>query len=214
MPIYTPRGIKICITLPYAFGLIPRLRPRVTPFQVFKTTEGIESLPGTLAFFAGIFTFVMRMSPLEIGLAVAAAQIGGKLINLTGFYIIPGLIPISTPFSYVSGWGIFLIVAVAAGYIFAGWQGVVAYLLGRLAAGGVNIGLDFLGGARLRKQNGHPFTMAEMQFFNAYRIYASRSGITTNIDLSDAELEEEYWGPTFREFAMKWPEVVARFTID
>jgi hypothetical protein len=191
-----------------------RLGPKVTPFRVLKTTEGIESLPGMLAFIAGIFAFALRLAPLEIGAAVAAAQIIGKLINLVGFYVVPGLITISTFFSYVSGWGIFLIISVVAGLIFVGWQGSVAYLLGWLSAGIVNLFLDSWGGARFSKLAGHPFSMAELHFFSAYRIHATQLGITTDIDLAEVELEEENWGPTFREFEEQWPEVVARFTID
>jgi hypothetical protein len=131
MPIYTPRGLKIRIAVPYAFGLMARLSPTVSPFRVLKTTEGLESLPGMLAFIAGIVAFVMRLPPLHIGLAVGVGQVLGVLINLFGVYLIPGLVPLGTLYSYFAGYGIFLVTAAVVGFLFAGWQGVLAFFLGQ-----------------------------------------------------------------------------------
>jgi len=107
MAIYTPRGLKIRIAVPYAFGLMARLHPKVTPFRILKTTEGIESLPGMLAFIAGIIAFALHLPPLQIVLIVAAIQLVGKLINAFGLYIVPGLVNLGTLFSYISGYGIY-----------------------------------------------------------------------------------------------------------
>ena len=212
MAIYTPRGLKVRIAIPYAFGLMARLYPKVSPFRILKTTEGIESLPGMLAFGAGIIAFVSRMPPLQIGLTVGGAQLSGVLINLFGFYIIPGLIPLSTLCSYISGWGIFLIVASVVGFIFAGWQGVLAFFIGKVIVMAISQVLDFCQARRSYKLIGYPFTSSEVHFFNAYLLHASRLGITTDIDLKDEEMSEDHWGPVFENFALKWPEVVSRFT--
>lgn len=214
MAIYTPRGLKIRIAVPYAFGLMARLHPKVTPFRILKTTEGIEVLPGMLAFIAGIVTFVMRLSPFEIGAAVAAAQLLGRLTNLFGLYVVPGLIALSTVFSYFAGWGVFLIISAVVGLNFSGWQGLLAFFLGRLAAGVVGLGLEFWQTSHYYKLTGHAFTSSEVHFFNAYRIHASRVGVTKDIDLNEEEMKEEHWAPTFEAFAIEWPEVVARFTND
>lgn len=214
MAIYTPRGLKIRIAVPYAFGLMARLDPKVNPFRVLKTTEGIENLPDMLAFIAGIIAFIIRLPPLYIGLAVAGAQLTGALINLFGFYVFPGLVTVSTLFSYIHGCGILLLASLVVGLVFAGWQGALAFFLGKLIAGIIGYGVEFWQIGRYHKLTGHAFTSSEVHFFNAYRLHASRIGVTTDIDLSDEEMEQEHWGPIFEDFAMKWPEVVARFTLD
>ena len=214
MAIYTPRGLKVRIAVPYAFGLMARLSPKVGPFRILKTTEGIESVPGMLAFIAGIVAFAMRLPPLEVGILVAAAQLVGILLNLFGLYVIPGLVALATLYSYLAGYGVFLVIVVAVGFVTVGWQGLLAFFSGRLAAGLVSTALGFWQTSRYHKLTGHAFTSSEVHFFNAYRLHASRVGVTTDIDLNDSELQEEHWGPTFEKFASEWPEVVRRFTVD
>jgi hypothetical protein len=214
MAIYTPRGLRIRIAVPYAFGLMARLYPMVSPFRILKTTEGIEYLPSMLAFASGIIVFIIKLSPLYIGLVVGGAQFVGVLINLFGFYLIPGLIPLATLFSYFAGYGIFFITILVVGFIFTGWQGVLAYLIGKLVAALVSQVLQFWQTSRYYKMIGHAFTTSEVHFFNAYRLHASQVGITTDVDLSDKEMEENHWGPTFEAFAIEWPQVVQRFTSD
>ncbi len=214
MAIYTPRGLKIRIAIPYAFGLMARLHPKVTPFRILKTTEGIESLPGMLAFIAGMIAFSIHLPPLQIALVVAASQILGALINAFGLFIIPGLVGLGTLFSYISGYGIYLIAVIISGFVLGGWQAVAAFFVGKIIAAIVNQVLEFWQTSRYHKMTGHPFTGSEVSFFNAYRLHASRIGVTTDIDLSDDEMEEDHWGSTFQRFAMEWPEVVQRFTTD
>ncbi len=72
MPIYTPRGLKVRLSIDYAFALMARLHPGVNAFQVLKTTEGIESLPQSFAFLAALFCFVLKLTPSQIGVVVFA----------------------------------------------------------------------------------------------------------------------------------------------
>ena len=74
--------------------------------------------------------------------------------------------------------------------------------------------IDLLQTKRTYKSVGHAFTASERNFFNAYRLHASKVGITTNINVTDAELREEHYMTSFEELAHKWPEVVARFTTE
>jgi len=214
MAIYTPRGLKVRIAVPYAFGLMARLSPKVSPFRILKTTEGIESLPGMLAFVAGLIAFTMHLSPLKVGILVAVLQLLGIFLNLFGFYVVPGLVALATLYSYLAGYGVFFITVVAVGFLTVGWRGVLAFFIGRLMAGGTSMILDVWQTSRYHKLTGHAFTSSEVHFFNAYRLHASRIGVTTDIDLSDSELQENHWGPTFNTFAAEWPEVVQRFTVD
>jgi hypothetical protein len=212
MAIYTPRGLKIRIDIPYAFGLMARLHPKVTSFRILKTTEGIESLPGMLAFIAGMVGFGLHLPPLHIGIVVAISQMAGTLIKAFGLYIVPGLVGLGTIYSYPAGCGIYFIAVVITGFLLGGWQAVLAFFLGKLVAGVVGQVLEFWQTTRYQKLTGHAFSGSEVSFFNAYRLHASRLGVTTDIDLSDDELEEDHWGATFEQLAMEWPEVVQRFT--
>lgn len=214
MAIYTPRGLKIRIAVPYAFGLMARLSHKVSPFRILKTTEGIEYMPGMLAFITGLVSFAIQLPPLQIGVLVAAVQLVGVLLNLFGFYVIPGLVALATLYSYLAGYGVFLGTVVVVGIITVGWQGVLAFFIGHLAARFASMALGFWKSGHYHKLTGHAFTASEVHFFNAYRLHASHIGVTTAIDLSDSELEEEHWKPTFEAFASEWPEIVRRFTIE
>ena len=214
MAIYTPRGLKIRISVPCAFALMTRLHPKVTPFRILKTTEGIESLPGMLTLIAGLVTFALHLPPIQIAMVVVLSYLAGFLINALGLYIVPGLVGLGTLYSYIDGYGIYLIVVVITGYVLGGWQAVAAYFIGSIMAAVIGHFLEFWKIRRYYKLTGHPLTGSEVSFFNAYRLHASRNDITTDIDLSDDEMKEDYWGSTFQQFVTDWPEVVRRFTDD
>jgi hypothetical protein len=114
----------------------------------------------------------------------------------------------------MSGYGIYLIAVAIAGSVLGGWQAVAAFFVGKIIASIVGQVVEFWQTRRYHKLTGHPFTGSEVSFFNAYRLHASRIGATTDIDLSDSEVEEDHWRTTFQRFAMEWPEVVQRFTTD
>jgi len=212
MAIYTPRGLKVRLSVPYAFGLMARLNPRISPFQILKTTEGIESLPGMLAFVGGIIAFAMRLSPLQIGFAVCGAHILGVIINFFEFYLIQVLIPLSALYSCNAGFSIFFVTTIVVGLVFVGWHGVLAFFIGKLAAWIVSTVFEFWQMSLYQKLTGCSFTATEIHFFNAYRLHASRIGATTDIYLNDEEMEESRWDPTFKAFAIERPEVVKMFT--
>jgi hypothetical protein len=212
--IYTPRGLKIRIPVPYAFGLMSRLHPKVSPFHILKTTEGIESISGMLAIIGGLIAFSMKLTPLQIGMTVFGSEIIGILVNIFGFFFLPGLVTLGTIYSYISGFGILLIVVSIFGYLLTGWQGVLAFFIGKLLARVIYYPCEYFVAKRYAKLIGHPLTTSEVNFFNAYRIHASRHGVTLDIDLKEEELEEANWGNCFEEFATEWPEIVQRFSID
>lgn len=212
MPIYTPRGLKIRLSVEYAFGLIARLYPKVDAFRVLKTTEGIESLPTLFTFVVGLYCFFTHVQPTNTAVAVFVAYLVASIMNLRGLYIIPGIVSLGTLYSYVSGFGILLVVLLILGLITAGWQSVLAFLVGKAVGWGVNQILELWDTKRAFRLSGHPFTASEKFFFNSYRLHASRLGVTTNIELSENELVEDNWKPAFQDFLLKWPQVAARFT--
>ncbi len=214
MAIYTPRGLKIRIAVPYAFGLIARLFPKVSAFDVLKTTEGIEEFPSYATFIAAMVSFFMRLDPLQIALIISITYIISISLNTFGLFIIPGQVAIGTLFSRISGYGFLVIVLVIVGYIATGWQGVAAYFSGKFIGWCIGKIIELKESKRYHNLTGFPLTASERNFFNAYRVHAGKHGITTDLDLSEKEMEDENWHPAFDDLATQWPEVVARFTIN
>jgi len=214
MGIYTPRGLKIRIAIPYAFGLIARLYPQVSAFKVLKTTEAIESLTSIATFIAALICFIMHLDAVQIAVIISITYIASVLLNTFGLFIIPGQVAIGTLYSYISGYGLLIIVIAIVGYLTTGWQGVVAYFAGKFTGWCVARVIEFIETRRYFKLTGFAFTASERCFFNAYRLHAVKHGITTDIDLSEEEMEQENWRPAFEDLATQWPQVVARFTVD
>lgn len=214
MAIYTPRGLKIRLSKELAFTYIARLHPKFTAFQVLKTVEGIELIPSTFAFITGLFTFLNGYSPISIATIVAIATLIGGLITVFGLYVIPFLVRFITFLSYLHGYGIFTIVIIVLGLITVGWKGTLFYFIGRYSAGLLLLLIDIIQMKHISNKTGFQLTSSERNFFNAYRLLASRSGITTSIELEDGEVESEKWKLPFTLLQIKWPKVVSRFTED
>jgi hypothetical protein len=138
----------------------------------------------------------------------------GFLITSFGLYLIPGLDRLGTFYSYISGFGILLILLAVYGFITIGWQGVVVFFVAKFLAGIVKMAIETIQMKKVHSKTGIAITESEKNFFNAYRLHANRLGKTTDITVSDEELKEENWMPVFEDLATKWPEVVRRFTTD
>lgn len=214
MAIFTPRGLKIRLPFDYAFALIARLYPKVDAFKVLKTTEGLESIPLLITVIAGLVCFYLRLPLLEIGLYVFVASIVGFLIMSFGLYVIPGIDRLGTFYSYISGFGIFLIILTVYGFFTVGWQSVIVFFIAKFLAGIVKFSIEGIIDKRFTKKTGVVVTTSERNFFNAYRLHASRLGKSIDITVTDEELKEENWKPVLIDLARKWPEVVKRFTVD
>lgn len=212
MAIYTPRGLKIRLPVDLAFTYIARLYPRYSAFQVLKTTEGIELLPSLFAFFMGLWVFLNHLSPTYIAINVGFATLFAGLIRAYGlFHLIPFMTPFFTGLSYIKGFGLFTITIIIVGLLVVGWQGVLFYFIGRYIAGAINGIIDIYQMKRIFKKTGFPLTASERNFFNAYRLHASRIGVTVNLEIEDGEIESGKWKLPFTILQLKWPEVVARF---
>lgn len=214
MAIYTPRGLKIRLRMNHAFALMARLYPKVDAFKVLKTTEGLESIPGMLALIVGLVSFYLGLDPYQIGLYTLIASVVGTAITTFGVFIVPGLPKLGTLYSYISGFGILLILSAVYGFVSVGWQGVAAFFIGKLVAGLINNAIGFWNAKRTHSKIGIPLTISEINFFNAYRLHASELGKSTDITVSDEELKEDNWKECLEDLAIKWPEVVKRFTND
>jgi len=212
MVIYTPRGLKIKLQYDYVFALIARVYPKADAFKVLETTEGLESIPSLLTFITGFICFYMRLSLFEIGLYVFIASIIGLAITSFGLYVIPGIVKLGTFYSYISGYGILLILLAVYGYITVGWQGVLVFFATIFLGGIIKIIIESIQMKRLYLKTGMVLSASDKNFINAYRLYANKLGITTDITVSDEELEEENWMPVFDDLVAKWPKLVKRFT--
>lgn len=138
MAIYTPRGLKIRLPIDYSFALMTRLYPRITPFKFLKVTEALELLPAAWASIAAVLAFFTLKSPYTVCAVVAGVQIIAHVMRMSALPIPRIVTGPANIYSYGSGYGIFLILICALGYLKLGWQGVAAFLVVRAAAGLVN----------------------------------------------------------------------------
>ena len=137
-----------------------------------------------------------------------------RLVQKLGQVIVPGLPSLGTLYSYISGFGLLLIILAVYGFLSVGWQGVVAFFVGKLVAGVINNAIGFWNAKRIHSKIGTPLTISEINFFNAYRLHAAGLGKSTDMTVSEEELKEENWKECLEDLALKWPEVVGRFTVD
>jgi hypothetical protein len=209
MTVYTPRGLKIRIDVPYAFGLMARLYPTVSPFRVLKTAEGLQSTGRLLAFVVGVTAFGLGLSPLETLVLVSGASFVGALLGVFGI-VIPGLVWLSVMYSYVSGFGVLLAVLLVTGFLTVGWPGVLAFMAGSAVGALASMVVELWRTRRYMHTIGHPLTSAEVSFFNAYRMHASKMGVTTCINLDDEESSAESWRPALDDLVARWPSVAQR----
>lgn len=212
MAICTPHGLKIRLPTDYAFALIARLYPHVDAFRVLRTTEAIDETRSLLAYCVALACFASGVSFWPTVAAILAAHVVGIQINMLGFFGMPGLLPAARLYTFLPGYGELFIPAIALGYLKMGWRGPAAYLLGAALGEVVEMVTDFREAKRIHSASGIVLTASERAFINAYRIHAQSMGKTTNVDVADAELEEEHWMPAYLHLAAEWPQVTARFT--
>ncbi|MBN1511245.1 MAG: hypothetical protein JXB13_04465 [Phycisphaerae bacterium] len=216
MAIYTPRGLKIRLNVPYAFALMARLFPKVDAFHVLQLTEEVENLASAATAVVTAGVFVARLDPLTIGVATGTTWFAFKLSHLLGLFIPPfkTFLPLSRIFSWFAGYGIFFVLLVVLGLFTVGWQGVLAFIVARLTALWLAGLLDFIYGRFVFKKTGVSVTASERSFFHAYRLSADKVGASRSLDVSEDEMEPENWQPTYADLMLKWPVVVSRFTPD
>ena len=214
MAIFTPRGLKVRLPVDYSFALMQRLYPSVDAFKVLKTTEGFELLPNSMSFLAAIVCFLSHLSPITTACVVAAVHVFGHFMCISGLPADAFFLRLSTFFSVLHGYGIYLFCLAVVGFLFAGWQGLLGYVAGRVLAGVVNGIINHFNLKRIQKQVGTYVTMSELNFFNAYMYHARRNKKSLDLTVSDEELDESKWLPVFTDLAAKWPQIVARFTTD
>ena len=216
MALYTPTGLKIRLPVPHAFALMARLEPHVSPFRVLMATEGIELVPNMLRLFVALACFWYQQSFVATFLWCVLATLAGMIVNILGVHRIPGLVRLSTLYSYCNVWELCTIATVLFGIAVAGWQTALAYCLS-CAAGWV-LGMveerleERILGARTPRFCGVPLIGAERSFINAYRYYAGRAGLQDAVHMCEASITDDIdWKGTLVRFDSTWPQVAMHF---
>lgn len=212
MAIYTPRGLKVRLSVAESFALMSRLFPSITPFSILKTTEGLEAIPSLLSYIGALLGIFLYSHPAQITLLTVSGFIIGYIITRFGLFFIPGLVRLGVLYSYIEGWGLLFVSIGVVAYIMNGWTVLLAFVIGEIMVGIVNFILGFLDAYWFKHKIGVPLTISEVNFFNAYRIHASDIGMTTSIVLSDEELSEDSWKEAYNWLDYNWPSVVSRFS--
>ncbi len=198
----------------YAFSLMARLYPDVDAYKVLKTTEGLASMPALMTFIFGLLCFIMQLSLLKIGLAVFIFSVMGYIDALFLLNIVPGLYRLATFYSYISGFGIMLVILSIIGFLRVGFLGVLVFLGSIIVSRIVIEIIDSIHSNKVHKNTGIVVTGSEMNFLNAYRFEAKKLKRTTSIDVSEDEKMSDKWILVLEDLQKKWPEVVRRFTRD
>lgn len=191
-----------------------RLHPGVDSFTILKTAEGFELLPSALAFLAGIICFFLNAGLLVIALAVALVSVSSRTCVYVGVPLPAWSISIGTAYSCLSGYGVFLLGIFAVGLPTVGWKGVVAYFVGKAIGGLVNSVIEMKSSWSSYQQGELALTGSEVSFFRAYELHAKRLGVSCDLGVSETELQSMKWRQALNDLTIKWPEVVARFTVD
>ncbi|MEN6423870.1 MAG: hypothetical protein ABFE13_00795 [Phycisphaerales bacterium] len=216
MAVYTPRGLKIRLDQAYAFALMARLFPHIDAFRVLQLTEEVENLASLATFIAAIAAFAAQLDPVMTGIVVGTTHFSFRMAHLFGLFVPPFrlLLPLSHIYSWLAGYGIFLIMLLALGYFMVGWEGLVAFTVARVAAGWLAGGIDLAYARFIFKKTGAMITASERSFFHAYRLSADQLGITRSIEVDEEEMKPANWQHVHADMTIKWPVVAARFTPD
>ena len=216
----TPRGLKVRLELPWAFGLLARLFEkdrRTDAFRVLKTCEAIESIPAVVSFIAGTTVAWHKDWPVwSICVAQIVGTLIGTLLTQYGLFVLVrpfGILALGSIWSWVSGYGLLLLSALVNSWMARGWVGIIWWLVGTVGAFFLRYVLEFLAVKKRFGLGGSEmaFTSSEVNFFNAYRLHAARLGIALDLEISEEEVESGLWRGCLLHYAMKYPEAVARF---
>lgn len=216
MALFTPRGLKIRMAQSYAFALMARLFPTYDAFRVLQLTEEVENLASLSTFIAGLTVFFLKLEAPMIVTIVGVTCFYFKMVHIFGLFGLPErlLLRVSHVYSVLSGYGVFLVGLLVFGFFAVGWKGVVAFAGAKLIASWVADLIDQALTIMIFKKTGLFISSSERSFLHAYRLCASRAGVTRSIEVSDHEMEPSSWCDVFDDLTEKWPIVVSRFTSD
>ena len=211
MAIFTPKGLKIRLSTDLAFTLLARLHPKVKAIEVLKIVEGTELIPFFSGLISGIFLLSFEYTPIQVGTLVCLAIVSSGVLCFYGLFPL-FLIRLSSHLSVFSGYGLFTIVIVIVGLFFGDWRALLFYFIGKYSGSFILYLIELKIAHYWGKICGFPVFGSEINFFNSYKIFARKIGVTKGIDLKEREIEEGHWFGPFFIFEKEWPTITERFT--
>jgi hypothetical protein len=212
MAIFTPAGLRIGLPTEFAFALIARLHPRVDAYQVLRTADALDIVPGAVVVAATAAAFAARLSPVLIGTVAFTAHVVAVFAVVTGTGLRPAVARAARLYSAVARSGLLFLATLALGLATVGPPGVIGFLVGRVGAGLLTYAIEFWNARRIYAATGLGLTGAEFAFLRAYQVHAMELGVSTDVVPTDEELQPGNWEPVLEDFTAKWPDVARRFT--
>jgi hypothetical protein len=203
MTIYTPCGMPIGYPRDYAFTLLARLYPTYSPTKILKIAQGMDKVPVFVSYSFALTMFLLHISPVSIFIGSLIVPEIIYWMQLKGRYI-GALIQIGVMFSILGRLGLFTISLTVFGYYSSGLQGLAAFWGARLIGGFViESFLESREIERIASLDRNRFTqliflgfkcgMYERYFIHAYQFCSNKIGVTTDISLTEKEIEKSNW---------------------
>lgn len=200
MAFYTPRGLKIRLSLPYAFTLLSRLYPKRTPEKVLLSTEAVDGL-SVLNWDVMTLLAIWYQAPFWAVTAIGiGASVAGTLTLWFGIFLIPGLPTLSLWWSFIPTF-FRLIGLLLAAYAFQGWDGVLSLVVAYGASFLANKALELKLVRSRYLRSGVLMTSSEVSFLQAYRLHAVDLGVTTDINVTQEEMTSAPWREVVLDYA-------------
>jgi len=203
--IFTPRGLKVRFDIAYGFGLLARLYPTTKPRSVLSATEGIDLWDSMLALVGGLAGLYLGLTTIQIGLVAFGAKILARMLKPFIFQSVPGLVEIAKLYAALYGFGIPLLALLVTAYLTNTWLSILVYYAALLVWWTVETQYRML-----RRGIDPPFTSSEWSFVYAYRYYATKSGASPDMEITDTEKAQSSWLPTFEDYSTSCPGAASR----
>jgi hypothetical protein len=187
-----------------------RLYPRVRPHQLLLTVEAIEKAPGLAAAIVGLALIALRTDPYLVGAATFATRLLLSPAICRLLFSLPGVLGLSRGFVAITGWGVIHAGVILFGIVFHTWIASLSYAFGVLAASIAEFVLEFARAKHLRNAGMPPLTGAEIAFLDAYRIYASAIGITTDVEITEEEVLPANVDPVISDLYQAYPHLIGK----
>jgi len=221
MTIYTPSAMPIGFSMDYAFTLLARLYPKLSPSKVLRIVQGMDKVPVLVSRSLALVMFLLHLSPIIVFIIsliipeiIYWMQLKGKYIGI--------LVHLGVIFSIFGKLGLFTISLTVFGYYSSGLEGLAAFFGARLI--GWLIIESFWESReteRFASLDRNRFTklmllgvkcgIYERCFIHAYIFCAKRIGVTTDISISDQEIEKSDWQLVLTDYFRENKEIFKEF---
>lgn len=175
---------------------------------MLATVEALADLPGShwntfflLASVAGARPWVV------LGFSVLASAWGTLVVEL-GLFIIPGTVTLAEIWTRTP-WLVRILGVPILAIVAGGWTALGVWIGAYIAASGVHYIISHSFTRWRLKGTGIAATFSEIAFLNAFRLHASSLGVSTDIVLSDKEVDDMDWSLVAGHYAAKYPGQVS-----